>query len=199
MQGDGVDVEAVEARAEAVLSSVPDFVWDGKTLPVPIDDIADTCFGLFVDIVEDMTAVPGCPRVDSDATLSGLLLPERGEIWVNADEAADEIWGEQRCRFTVGHELGHWVLHRTGQQSLFCRQGTVRDPADAEKAAKEAKRERPPLPPAEQEANAFAAALLMPAKLIEHHYHATGRDFPELCRLFNCSGAAMSRRLRAVI
>src|SRR5688572_15824734 len=82
MQGDGVDVEAVEARAEAVLSSVPEWVWDGKTLPVPIDDIADTCFGLFVDVVKDMSAAPDYPELAPDATLSGLLLPERGEIWV---------------------------------------------------------------------------------------------------------------------
>ncbi|MGI8461643.1 MAG: ImmA/IrrE family metallo-endopeptidase [Solirubrobacterales bacterium] len=195
MEEDGVDVEALEARAEAVLSSVPEWLWDGETLPVPIDAIADTCFGLYVDEVDDLSTAPGCPEVEPGQTLSGLLLPEWGEIWVNADEAADPIWGEQRCRFTVGHELGHWVLHRTGQQSLFCRPASVKE--EGEQGG--AEESRPPLPQTEEEANVFSAALLMPPELIRHHYYDSDRDFEELCRRFKCSGAAMSRRLRAVI
>ena len=51
----------------------------------------------------------------------------------------------------------------------------------------------------EEEANAFAAALLMPAELIRRHYEDTGGDFERLCELFGASGAAMGRRLHAVI
>lgn len=31
--------------AETVLDSVPSYVWDGERLPVPIEDIVDTCYG----------------------------------------------------------------------------------------------------------------------------------------------------------
>ena len=39
----------------------------------------------------------------------------------------------------------------------------------------------------EQEANTFAAALLMPAEMIERYYRSTGRDFSKLCDVFESS------------
>ena len=101
----------VEERAEAVLAGLPGYVWDGERLPVPVEDIADSGFGLLVRDVEDMGTAPGAPALLDGQSLSGLLLPARGEIWVNADEARQ--WPPRR-RFTIGHELGHWVMHRTG-------------------------------------------------------------------------------------
>ena len=35
----------VEERAERVLTRVPGYIWDGETLPVPVEDIADSVFG----------------------------------------------------------------------------------------------------------------------------------------------------------
>ena len=186
-----VDVQELEARAEDVLAGVPKWIWDGETLPVPIEEIADTCFGILVRDIEDLSTAPGCPELDDGQTLSGLLLAARGEIWVNASEARE--WPPRR-RFTIGHELGHWVMHRAGQESLFCREATVA-PEDAPAAAASS---RPPMPVTEEEANAFAAALLMPARLIREHYPRL-KDHTEMCRLFDASGAAMGKRLRAVI
>ena len=108
---------------------------------------------------------------------------------MNADEAVQ--WPPRR-RFTIAHELGHWVLHRTGQQALFCRKGAVRED-DAPTTT------RAPLPVTEREANAFAAALLMPAPLVARYYERTGGNFEQLCLVFKSSGAAMGRRLNAVI
>ncbi len=96
-----------------------------------------------------------------------------------------------RRRFTICHELGHHILHQTGQQSLFCRHATVKEEVTDE--------EREPLPLVEQEANHFAASLLMPAVHIKHYYEETGRDFDALCKIFGTSGGAMGRRLRQVI
>jgi len=182
----------VEERAERVLARVPGYVWDGERLPVPVEDIADTVFGLLIRDVEDMAAAPGAPDLGPDASLSGLLLPDRGELWVNALEAGQ--WPGRR-RFTIGHELGHWCMHRTDHvATIYCRSSSV-DP----------QAERPERPVPEQEADAFAAALLMPAKLMREHYAQCRRDlpgaacFPELCRRFGASKAAMGRRLHAVI
>jgi hypothetical protein len=184
-------MEGVTSRAEQILAAVPEWIWDGESLPVPVEDIADSHFGLFVREVDDMARAPGCPEIADDQTISGLLLPSRGEIWVNAAEARQ--WPPRR-RFTIGHELGHWVLHQDRQTSLFCRHGTI-DPSDKDEAAAE----RPPLDPIEKEANWFAASVLMPADLVRFHYERTGGDHPALCRIFNCSGAAMGRRLHQVI
>ncbi|MBA2439825.1 MAG: ImmA/IrrE family metallo-endopeptidase [Thermoleophilaceae bacterium] len=175
----------IEQRAERVLARVPGWIWDGDSLPVPVEDIADSVFRLRVREVEDLTSAPGAPALEPGSSLSGLLLPGRGEIWVNGPEARE--WPPRR-RFTIGHELGHWCMHRTDHvASIYCRSASV-DPRE----------ERPERPLAEQEADAFAAALLMPARLLREHYRRN-RDFHHLCRLFGASGASMGRRLHAVI
>ena len=184
-----IDVDASERRAAEVLAAVPGYLWDGESVPVPIEDIADSCFGLLVRDVEDMAAAPGCPELAPDQALSGLLLTDRGEIWVNAAEARE--WPPRR-RFTIGHELGHWVLHRDAQRSVFCRSTTVQ-PEEQERPQSE------PIPDIEEEASEFAAALLMPAELVRRHYADCGGDFAEMCRRFDSSGAAMGKRLHAAV
>jgi uncharacterized protein DUF955 len=180
-------MQEIEERAEQILAKVPSWVWDGESLPVPIEDIADTVFGLLVRDVEDMAAAPGVPELEPGASLSGLLLATRGEIWVSASEALQ--WPPRR-RFTIGHELGHWCMHREEHvASIYCRSSAVDPPAAAEK---------PERPVSEQEADAFAAALLMPARLVQAEYERD-REFARLCGAFGASGAAMGRRLRAVI
>jgi IrrE N-terminal-like domain len=188
---------AIEQRAERVLAEVPDWIWDGDRLPVPVEHVADSYFGLHVRDVEDLRRAPGVPPdLPAGQGLSGLLLPSLGEIWVNAGEARD--WPPRR-RFTIGHELGHWSLHRTSG-AVWCRSHAV-DPADGADSGPATRRA---YPPEESEANEFAAALLMPADLIRRHYERLRRRdpdgcFPQLCRLFGTSGAAMSRRLKRVV
>lgn len=182
-------MEEIEQRALAVLERVPSWMWDGESLPVPVEEIVDSSYGLLVRDVEDLCVAPGCPELEPGQTLSGLLLADRGEIWVNAEEARQ--WPPRR-RFTIGHELGHWVLHRGGEHSLFCRSSAVQPDEQVEEADSEE------IPDIEEEASVFAAALLMPAELLRREYERD-RDFHRLCELFNCSGAAMGRRLHAVI
>ena len=183
-------MDAIEHRAERLLAGLPDYVWAGDAPPIPIDEIADTHFGLHVRDVHpaQMREAPGIPELPDDETISGLLIPSIGEIWVNAAEGED--WPTRR-RFTIAHELGHHVLHRTGQQALFCRKAVVREEAPATTRA--------PLPVPEQEANAFAAAMLMPAELMRQHYERCRGNFEEMCAVFASSQSAMGRRLHAVI
>lgn len=205
--------EEIERRAEQVLARVPEWIWDGARLPVPVEDIADSCCGLLVRDVDDLTTAPGAPELDDGQALSGLLLPQLGEIWVNAAEATE--WPPRR-RFTIGHELGHWYMHRDIRTGVFCRPasieandgdgrdagggGDARGGRDAGGGRGAARREIPaPRPPREEEANFFAAALLMPAHLVERHYRRTDGNFELLCSMFGSSGAAMGRRLHAVI
>lgn len=215
-----MDSEEIERLAEAFLAQVPDYVWDGRSLPVLIEEIADSHAGLLVRDVEDLSMAPGAPRLQEGQTLSGLLLPARGEIWVNAAEA--RLWPARR-RFTIAHELGHWELHHDGAAPAFCRATAIdgeratdspasaadRPPTAADRstatahppaasAPTQAAGAEPPAP-AELEANQFAAAVLMPAALLREFYRALGGDSELLCRTFASSGAAMGRRLHAVI
>jgi len=181
-------MEAIERLAEEFLAQVSAYVWNGATLPVPIEEIADTHVGLLVRDVEDLCTAPGAPELSQGQALSGLLLPARGEIWVNAEESRQ--WPARR-RFTIAHELGHWRLHRgVAEHAVFCRSGSI---------ASEDTEARTQIPVTEDEANVFAAAVLMPARLIQEQYVRCERDFFRLCDTFGASGAAMGRRLHAVI
>ncbi len=187
--------ESIEERASRVLSGVPDWIWNGDTLPVPVEHIADSCFGLHVRDVADLSSAPGVPALGPDQSLSGLLLPGLGEIWVNAAEARH--WPSRR-RFTISHELGHWCLHRDGGSGVVSL--ARRRPARGARLSPAA---RQAYPPEESEANEFAAALLMPAHLVQRHYERLRRRdpqgcFQELCRIFGASGAAMGRRVKRV-
>jgi hypothetical protein len=192
----------VEERAEAVLAGLPSYVWDGERLPVPVEDIADSGYGLLVRDVEDLGTAPGAPPLLDGQSLSGLLLPARGEIWVNAAEARQ--WPPRR-RFTIGHELGHWVMHRTGQQALFCRRNKVDEtvtPAARDSAVRRGTAARESVPLAardiEEEASAFAAALLMPQWLFVREHARCDGDVATLCTAFGSSIAATERRIASL-
>ena len=185
-------MEEIEQRAQQVLAEIPEWIWNGESLPVPVETIADSCFNLLVRDVDDMSSAPGAPELREGQSLSGLLLAGPGEIWVNAAESRE--WPPRR-RFTIGHELGHWVMHqRPGQQSLFCRHASVDEEKQGDSDGRSTEIER--------EANAFAAALTMPAQLIRKHYERLRFEpdcHAQLCKLFAASGAAMGHRLHSVI
>ena len=182
-------MDHIEQRTGELLAGLPDYLWDGRALPIPIESIADSHADLLVleKSPDEMAAAQGLVEPGDGQTISGLLLPARREIWVNAEEA--RAWPNRR-RFTIAHELGHWYLHQSGQQSLFCRHGSVDEDPGAD---------RPELPEIEVEANWFAASLLMPAEMVRRQYERTGGDFGRLCQIFKSSGAAMGRRLHQTV
>ena len=139
-----------------------------------------------------MRSAPGCPELAPGQCISGLLLTSLREIWVDKSEA--EQWPGRR-RFTVAHEIGHWVLHDRSDRPTFCRSAFI----DTGTGYEASEQEREPQPPAEEEADAFAAALVMPASLLRFHYENTTRDFDELREMFGASAKAMGKRLHAVI
>src|SRR6202035_1078579 len=54
-------MEDVERLAEDLLNAVPAYIWDGDTLPIPIEEIADSHVGLLVRDVDDLEQAPGAP------------------------------------------------------------------------------------------------------------------------------------------
>jgi hypothetical protein len=107
-------------------------VFGGEELPVPVESIAEDLLGLAVEARADMP-------------VSGMLLPAERRILVNAAEP------ETRRRFTIAHELGHWICQCVGAKSpqpVYCRAEEI----GVDPAAKSL----------EREANIFAANLVMP-------------------------------------
>jgi hypothetical protein len=86
--------------------------------------------------------------------------------------------GERRRRFTIAHEIGHFMLH----PPRACRErgGLVGEAGRGE----------------EREADAFAAELLMPEQLVRQAVAEQGADVSRLADRFQVSRAAMHTRLR---
>jgi Zn-dependent peptidase ImmA (M78 family) len=86
----------------------------------------------------------------ADGEISGVIDLEKKYLYVNKNDSFE------RQRFTIAHELGHWILHRSEMQSnkeiavLYRRSiGTSENPAW------------------EQEADCFAGNLLVPEFLLK--------------------------------
>jgi hypothetical protein len=119
-----------DPRAHALRESYH-AVFGAAELPVPVESIAEDLLGLAVEARE--------------LEVSGMLLPAERRILVNAGEP------QTRQRFTIAHELGHWVCQCVGAESpqpVYCRAEDVG--VDPEARA------------LEREANIFAANLVMP-------------------------------------
>jgi hypothetical protein len=122
-----------DARAHALRERYH-ALFAGAELPVPVDAIAEDLLGLSVEEADELDC-------------SGLLLPAERRIVVNAGEP------EPRRRFTLAHELGHWVCQvLVGHAApVYCRAEVV--------GVGEGKA-------LEREANVFAAELLMPESAV---------------------------------
>ncbi len=108
-----------------------------------------------------------------------MLLPTRREVLIDAGE------GPLRRRFTIAHEVGHFLLHASlpDADSVYCRTAEVQ------------KRTERPADPREREANRFAAELLMPEEAVRDWVLRVGPDGAALAERFGVSGLAMGWRL----
>jgi hypothetical protein len=187
-------VLAAEAVAGRELEAIPDWLWDGETLPVPVETIADSHYGLLIREEDELWTAAGSVEMH----ISGLLFPSLREIWVDAVESRR---APARRRFTVGHEVGHWVIHcDLGQIAsegvVHCREETLREEAAVEKDQSGVHlADFARYPPPELDANQFAAALLMPAPLVRDQLARVGERGSRLAKAFGVSQIAMDRRL----
>lgn len=132
-------IQKIESLAEEVLSSV-----NIKSAPVPIEEIVSSY----------KIQIGKAPSED----FSGLLLRRPGVslIGVNSDEAS------VRQRFTIAHELGHFLLHAGEKAFIDYRK---EDSGVSHVEYRDNKKEQTNHLK-ERQANIFAAAILMPRALI---------------------------------
>lgn len=160
----------LEARAEQILRDTECY-----RVPVPIGVVAHR-LGLATEAVvlkEDM---------------SGMLVVEgnEGAIGYNASHAP------VRQRFTIAHEIAHYVLHRNEKSRVFIDRSVTfrRD----EKSSRGEDRE-------EVQANQFGAALLAPRPLVQLEIERNELDLDDedditfLAKRFQISLAAMTNRV----
>lgn len=78
----------------------------GEVPPSPVEEIAGSLLLLDVVEVDDIRTVDGAPQ--DAGRISGMLTTTDRTIWVDRFESERS---QGRRRFTVAHELGHWLLH----------------------------------------------------------------------------------------
>lgn len=157
----------LEERAEQLLNE-----HNYLSEPLPID-ILGLCNKLKV-IVEKLIL---------DDNVSGFFALENGVAHIGYNDSH----GKERKRFTIAHELAHFILHSKDRPLFIDKMYRNSNSSTGEDYR-------------EVEANAFAAALLMPKKLIEKELgnniqNITRAKQKSLASKFQVSEQAMNIRL----
>src|SRR5579884_1780795 len=143
-------------------------LFGGPEVPVPVESIAEDYLGLRIE--------------QAHMDCSGMLLPAERLIRINAAEGPRNEPPLRRFRFTIAHELGHWICHAVEGADptvSYCR------PIDLTEAADRS---------LEREANVFAAELLMPEPAVRRIWNELG-SIQEVAFQFDVSASAMHWRL----
>jgi hypothetical protein len=161
-----------EPRAHAVRERYLE-TFGGEGLPVPVEKIAEDLLGLRIEQSWEIDC-------------SGMLLPVERRILLNA---AEGVGGRndpplRRFRFTIAHEIGHWVIHclegrAPDAEPSYCRPVDLTDAADRV---------------LEREANVFAAELLMAEPAVREAWKELA-DIAACAVRFDVSPTAMQWRL----
>src|ERR1700755_3561678 len=62
-------MEPIDERVDALLAQRPEWLWDGESLPVPVEDVVDSVYGLLIREVDDLLTAPGAPALEPGETL----------------------------------------------------------------------------------------------------------------------------------
>lgn len=157
--------------------------------------LAERIHELDPDLPLDFSVEEVCRRLDIDGiedkpvtSFAAMLLMDSHKAWGSIVVA--EGTKPQRRRFSIAHELGHFLMdsHRPRDGVQFsCSHSDLR--IESTREADRAKK-------MEAEANRFAARLLMPPTRIRANLQSRQPDLAEIVRLageFNVSKAAMAR------
>lgn len=162
---------SIEEQAEKILRDS-----DAYRVPVVIDRVTQQL---------GLTAA----GVGMEDDISGLLVIENGKAVIGYNPMHAPV----RQRFTIAHEIGHYVLHvkELSHSRLFVDKYVVYRDDDSSKGSDQE----------EVEANTFAAALLMPERLVRQEIKRfdldldSEDDISDLAKRFNVSPSAISNRL----
>lgn len=142
------------------------------TPPILIEDVIES-FGLKLE------------QINGIDKFEGQLIPEKRLIRINQNKP------KNRQRFTIAHELGHWVLYHQGR--IF--------ETDEEPALLSLNGFSPSLESSyshkqrEAEANYFAGELLIPIKWLEIDWKKYNPDIKKLSDLYQVSEEALWKKI----
>ncbi|MGH7101706.1 MAG: ImmA/IrrE family metallo-endopeptidase [Acetobacteraceae bacterium] len=143
--------------------------WFLDRAPVPLREMAEA-LGLTVNMSAELP-----PDISGQIMHTRHADGDRYHIDVNGRD------GEVRKRFTLAHEIAHFLLHREFLDNALTDDRMYRSRLGSQM---------------ERQANLLAAQLLMPANLVRLVWRAGARHISSLSRTFEVSREAMEIRLR---
>lgn len=192
--------QAIEAIARNVLKAYDYALLCPNGGPVPVLDIADKILKLDVEyqyirnngriLGETVFRDTMVPLYNEDEKRYELVFMPAGTVIL--DGSLLNKGCEGRLRYTLAHEIGHWVLHQPVYSSM-----TI---STAAMSAQKSSEDDPAL---ERQADMLAAALLMPLGSLKGAFYALRSRYAEekliaeLARAFQVSQQAMAIRLRS--
>jgi Zn-dependent peptidase ImmA (M78 family) len=154
-------------RWEIARNKADDLTKNYSRPPIPVLEIAEQAGVdvVFVDFGSHSDAV------------AGFCDFEQAKLFVNRDDK----FGRQM--FTIAHELGHWILHKDFFDN------------DPERYRVLPRFQKPRSDPYEQEANCFAAEMLVPKRLLKP---VIGAGISSLADIFGVSKEMIEFRVKNV-
>lgn len=169
----GIDVpelspETIAVMASELLADYERMVGANNEAPIEVVDIATSLLGLefaFADL-----------QTEFEDRIHGVLYTRRRLIHIDTELDPDRCPAmTPRFNFTLGHEIGHWVLHR----HLFIDDDGHPLVFDDDNAPDIICRSTGRRPLVERQADAFAGCLLMPEPLLRQAWKSfVGGDGP---------------------
>lgn len=188
-------LQALEAIALSELKAYDSGLTQGDPCAIPIEEMIEFKHGLIVQYfplskngaIHGLTVFEDCiiPIYDMNLKRYEGQWVKAGTIIIDSRLLASNR--EKRLRFTLAHELAHWIIHA----EFFKAQSEL-----ASKSSKKCDEQT------EREADAIAAALLMPKGRIKVAYGrmknvlSPSAVVVRLAELFNVSNQAMEVRLK---
>ena len=139
---------------------------------------------------------PGGELIETVKAMGGVIKYQEIDEWMATDTGSIEVYGKgsfiiylpqftgpMRDRFTIAHELGHYVLHsKLGSK-----------PIKIERRFGEDVKTR-----IEWEANWFSAAFLMPTRRFKAHFIRLKGDCAALAGIYMVSRSAIETRIKSL-
>jgi hypothetical protein len=164
---------------------------------IPVEEIMENRYGLTVvyQSIRKSGKILGetafddtwTPVYDAESRRYIWLPVTRGTVLIEASLLNSR--GDGRLRFTLAHELAHWIIHQehyAGSEPIAAMLKTTAKSSEAE-------------PAVERQADRLGSLLLMPAGQVKMaFYHNRGAENPAsaLASIFGVSRQAMEIRLR---
>lgn len=182
--------DEIEQDAEHLLAEYEDTSGEALSLPIPVDEITTYHLALWLGFA-DLHDTLGIPMLREQPDILGAIWVDKETVLIDRSLDPKKYPAMHgRYRFSVGHEIGHWRLHRgyvatdPDQASLF---DTASDPTVICRSSQKTQ-------PIEWQANYYSSCLLMPRRRVHDVWKEyLGRTKPLLLSDLRSNGRVMLR------